>query len=344
MPPNGGHDRPERGRTAGWEWGGLCVTATPRLAYPLDREDEHVKAAREAEARVYDHYGVDADEHLVDVPALRTRLRVVEVGSGPPVVLIPGGLGHGVVWAPLLPELEGHTVYVVDRPGGGLSDGIEYRDRPLQEAAVATMEAVVDGLDLETAPLVGNSMGGLFALRFALARPDRVSALGLLGCPAVYPGTSAPLPMRLLSVPGLARWLMEPLMQPSTVEDAGGLGFLGHPPSTADRLPRAVAEANYHLNNRPDYTRTFSGLISRALRPWGPHPRAGFSPSDLRAVDVPVVLLWGSDDPFGSVEAGRTGAAHLPDATFHEFGFGHLPWLDAPEECGDLLSEWLPPG
>lgn len=309
---------------------------------PLDRDHTHVRAAREAEAAVYDYYGFEPTEHVVNVPALATRARLVEVGTGPPVVLLPGGIGHGVSWAPLLPRLEGLTRYVVDRPGGGLSDGLDYRDRPLGATAVETVRAVLDSLDLEAAPLVANSMGGLFALRFALAHPDRVSALALLGCPALFPGTSAPLPMRLVSVPGLGPRLVERTMQPADEAAARkGLGFLGHPAPTRERLPGAVAQVNYHLSHRPDFSRTWYTLLSRALRPWGAHPRARFSDHDLRDVDDPVTLLWGSDDPFGSVERGRAGAAALPDANFHEVGIGHLPWLDAPERCGELVGQFL---
>jgi pimeloyl-ACP methyl ester carboxylesterase len=54
-----------------------------------------------------------------------------------------------------------------------------------------------------------------------------------------------------------------------------------------------------------------------------------------------VFLLWGRNDPFGSVETGRTGAEHVPDAEFHEVGTGHLPWLDEPKTCGDLLRDFL---
>lgn len=91
---------------------------TEPIAYPLERDDSRVQAAREAEQRADEHYGVTGTDHFVVVPALETRIRVVEVGTGAPVVLIPGSFGYGVMWVPLLPKLEGNTLYVVDRPGG----------------------------------------------------------------------------------------------------------------------------------------------------------------------------------------------------------------------------------
>lgn len=304
----------------------------------LDRDDPRVRAARTAEARAYEHYGRDFEEHFVDVEALGGRVRVVEVGDGPPVVAIPGGTGNGLVWLPLLPELRGYTVYVVDRPGGGLSDGIDHRSNPLAREAATSTAGVFDHFGLDTAPVIGNSMGGLWALRFALAHPGRVSAIALLGCPALFPGTSAPLPMRLLSLPWVGELLVGRLLRTHDADDARETwGFLGHPSETAERLPPAFAEAWYRMDQVPGFERSWVSLLQSALRPWGAAPEAAFTPRDLRAVAAPVTLVWGREDPFGSVEQGREGAEFIPEAEFHEVGTGHLPWLDEPERCGELV-------
>lgn len=317
-------------------------TGGVELAYPLDRDDARVQAAHEAEARAYDHYELDPREHLVDVPDLATRVRVLEVGSGPPVVLVPGGLGFGVNWIPFLPEFDGYTAYVVDRPGAGLSDGIDHRTYELRTIAARSTAAVFDGLGLDEAPLVGNSMGGLWSLRFAIADPDRVSALALLGCPALFPGTSAPLPMRLLSMPVLGGLLLEAVLKPDDVDAAReSLSFTGHPRSTIERQPDVLVEAAFRMSRLPHARRSWLSLLRQALRLRGPDPRAAFSPDDLRAVDAPAVLVWGSDDPFGTVEAGRAGAAHFDRASFHEVGVGHFPWFDEPETVGELVRTTL---
>lgn len=89
----------------------------------LDRDDPRVKVARDAERTAYGHYGLEFTEHYVHVPELDCHIRVTEVGDGPPVVVNPGGVGYGVIWTPLLPELDGYTAFVMDRPGGGFSEG-----------------------------------------------------------------------------------------------------------------------------------------------------------------------------------------------------------------------------
>jgi pimeloyl-ACP methyl ester carboxylesterase len=67
---------------------------------------------------------------------------------------------------------------------------------------------VLDQLQLDQPLFVANSMGSLWSLWLAIDRPSRVRAMTHIGCPAVILETSAPLPMRLLSVRPLGRIIM----------------------------------------------------------------------------------------------------------------------------------------
>lgn len=311
-------------------------------AVTLDPDDPQVRAAQTAEQTAYDHYGLDYTDHYIDLDDLDAQLRVAKTGQGPPLVLMIGGEGKGLTWLPLLPELDDHTLYVVDRPGGGLSDGVDYRSHTLEDLAVRSTTAVFDHFNLDSAPIVANSMGGLWTLRFALAQPDRVSAIGLLGCPALYPGTSAPLPMRIGSISFLSGLIVERLMQANNAADVrDAWEFLGHPKATRERLSEAFAEAWYRMETLPTYVPTWIGILQSALRLRGANPQAAFTTDDLQSISAPVVLLWGSDDPFGSIKTGRAGARSFPTAEFHEVGMGHLPWLDNPARCGELLETFL---
>lgn len=308
----------------------------------LDHEAQRVQRAREAEKMAYSFYGLDRREHYIDLPELASRIRVVEVGDGPPLVLICGGEGKGLPWLPLLPELEGFKLLVMDRPGGGLSDGADYLSIPLATLGTVSTLGLFDYFDLDAAPIVGNSMGGLWTLRFAQEHPGRVSSIGLLGCPALYPGTSAPLPMRIGSISALSGFIVDTVMQPDSPEDVrNGLSFLGQPKRTRDQLPDELIEAAFRIENLPTFKPTWVGILQRALRLRGAHPDAAFTAEDLRSIEAPVSLLWGTEDPFGSIGKGRTGAVEFSDAEVHEVGIGHLPWFDEPEECGNILNEFL---
>ncbi len=300
------------------------------------------QAARTAEQAAYAHVGLEYEEHVVPLESPRSRMRVIEVGEGPPLVLIPGGEGMSVIWLPLLPELEGFTLYLMDRPGGGLSQPVDYESIPVRDLAANSTAALFDHFDLESAPVVGNSMGGLWSLRFALAHPQRVSQLAFLGCPAVYPGTSAPLLMRIGSVGVLSGLIAGQVLLPEGTDDVRtAWDFLGHPAETVRQLPDELAEAWYRMGTLPHHRETWIGILRSVLRLRGANPTAAFTTADLENIHSPVLLIWGREDPFGSVEKGRSGARHFPDARFEEVGIGHLPWLDEPETCGRLVREFL---
>lgn len=194
-------------------------------------DDPRLDAARSAERRVYDYYDIEFTEQYVDVAELNLRMRVVVVGTGSPIVLITGGTGVGLEWVPLLPELRGHTLYIMDRPGAGFSDGIDHRSISLQTQVISATNALFDHFELDTAPIIGNSIGGLWAIRFALTYPERVTAIVLLGCPAFYPGTSAPLPLRLGSVPLVGGFLFEHSSNPMIQRARGRTGSFSDNPT-----------------------------------------------------------------------------------------------------------------
>lgn len=308
----------------------------------LDGTDPRVEAARLAEERVYEYFGCEYTEHFVDVDDLGLRMRVVRIGAGQPIVLITGGSGVGLDWAPLLPELSGHTLYIMDRPGGGLSDGLDHRSVPFNHQAVTATKALFDHFEINSAPIVGNSIGGNWAIRFALEHPERVSSLALLGCPAFYEGTSAPLPLRLGSLPIIGGFLFERFIQPNDPTDSrGNWEFLGQSAETIEGLPEAFAEGWYRMQNLPHAKLAWVSLLQTVVRVRGARPSVALSSDDLRNLSVSVLLIWGSDDPFGAVERGRKGTKWLHDVEFHEVGTGHLPWLDAPERCGELILEFV---
>lgn len=127
-------------------------------------------------------------------------------GEGTPSrILIHGGLADGSVWAPIAGLLDGRIV-VADRPGHGLSFRVDYRNvDDFRGAAAEWMRDVTDGLGEERVDLVGNSMGGFFAIAFAAAYPERVRRMTLIGYPAGL-SKEVPLWFRLWGTPSSVRW------------------------------------------------------------------------------------------------------------------------------------------
>ena len=116
---------------------------------------------------------------------------------------------HGVslaaaIWAPWLAHFAGYRALLVELPGHGLSGPVAYRRGAVRDHTLRLMDDLFDALGLATAPVVGHSLGGMFALWYAAARPGRIASLVAIGDPAVaLPGATVRMPLSLLTVPAL---------------------------------------------------------------------------------------------------------------------------------------------
>jgi len=108
--------------------------------------------------------------------------RLLQEGCGePPLLLLHGFTGSADAWRDLIPLLGKRTrALAIDLPGHGPSGGEGFfPDRITLAACVAGVRQRLDELDIQDCVLLGYSMGGRVALRFALDHPARVSGLVL---------------------------------------------------------------------------------------------------------------------------------------------------------------------
>jgi pimeloyl-ACP methyl ester carboxylesterase len=300
-------------------------------------EDPRVEAFRRAERAYLEALGVDASERTVRMERLGITGRYLEVGEGPPVVMMHGGGGLGAGWAPLVPYLPGFRLILPDRPGFGLTELVDYRDVDLREHAVAFLEDLFQAAELQNASIVANSMGALWSLWFTQRHPDRVGRLSLLGTPALILETSAPGGMRLLGIPGLNRMMMA-LEPPSEKQVRTLWKRMGHDPAVC--TPEMI-ELITCLERLPNYTDAWLSLLENVLPFSRVNRSVSFTEADLQRVPNPVLYIWGEKDPFGSLVAARRADAATPDSRLEVVGVGHLPWLDEPERCGALTAEFF---
>jgi pimeloyl-ACP methyl ester carboxylesterase len=293
------------------------------------------------EARLYDEYGLErrVSWHEVRVPE-RLRIRVVETGSGRPVVFVHGGGGFGATFVPLVARLGSLRAIVVDRPGFGLSEGTGLARIDLRRHAVGFLEAVLDAVGVPTATLVGTSMGGLWTAWLTLDRAERVERLGLLACPALALGTSGQPPLRLIGKPAIGRRMLHigPRGRAGAVRT---LRVLGEPQATIDRLPPAFLDLMGVSFDAPTFDDSWIGLLSNALTLRGANPAWALGEREVGAINRPVLLAWGSNDPFGSLDVARRFAALTSGRLLELDGAGHLPWLDAPECVAAGLAAFI---
>ena len=163
--------------------------------------------------------------------------------------------------------------------------------------------------------LVGTSYGGTLAMALALAAPDRVTSLWLMGCTAAAPASGGP---------DLAGGLDA---TPERVIDMLA-GKVVHP--TATREAAIFKEMAHRV-----------GGVAGAAQARALAGRVDMTPQ-LHTLAMPTMVLWGKDDALVPWSAGRALADELPHAHFHTLDeCGHLPTLEKPQECADLFGEFL---
>jgi pimeloyl-ACP methyl ester carboxylesterase len=307
----------------------------------IDLKDPRSKNALEAEQRLFEDYDLNLKSHFVEMDEPNLRLRVLEVGEGPPVLMVPGGAGDAFIFAPLMAQLTGWRMIAINRPGSGLSDGVDHRQVDMRRLAVNTLRSVADAFDLDRIPIICNSMGGLWSFYYTLAYPDRVSSMVQMGCPALILNTSAPFFMRLIGAPGINRFIA-PQMQPKSIDTTlDGLRFQGSSQEDIDRMPRATADAAYHMYQLPTYLDTWKSLIAAVASIRGANPKYQLRADELELIEQPLQFIWGENDVFGDLDVARQATRIIPNAQLHEMKVGHLPFLDQPESCGAVICEFL---
>jgi pimeloyl-ACP methyl ester carboxylesterase len=271
------------------------------------------------------------------------QAHVLEAGDGEPAVVLHGTGNSAGFLLPLLKELHGVHAIAPDRPGAGLSDPIDLpRDR-FRQVAVAWLDRLLDALNLDTTTLVGHSAGGLWALWYALAHPDRVKRLVLLAPPAL-PGTRCPLPIRLISTPVVGE-LVSRMAPPSPKSVLRLARFVGEG-TTITGQPHMV-DLLVALGRDPATDRAakaeFRTLVSplAMLSPSGFRRRAVLGPEELRHVAAPTLVIWGERDPVGSVPVARSVTELIPHARLQVLPTGHGPWLGQPTRTAAAIMEFL---
>ena len=152
---------------------------------------------RAAEQRLWEQYDLTPTEHC------NTRVGVIEVGQGQPVLFVHGSPNAAPKWAPLAAQLPDFRCLLLDRPGCGLSELIDYAGVDLRVFGADLLSLTLTGLNVPTAAVVASSLGGALAFYFTRVHPARVVRLVQGGCPAFVHGFRVPLYTLVWSVLGL---------------------------------------------------------------------------------------------------------------------------------------------
>ena len=249
------------------------------------------------------------------------KIKYLDAGSGPVVVLLHGLGGNSTNWAFTTPALtQKFRVIVPDQVGFGQSD------KPLINYRVGTyvdfLDKLLGQLKVERATLVGNSMGGWVAAAYAVKYPAKVEKLVLVDSAGFAP----PKDFDLATLSGL---------NPSTREEMKRLaGMVFYNP-----LLKSDAAVDVLLAQRMSAGDGYT--IQRLVE--SIYHNEDMLDGKLAGLKQPVLIVWGRED--GLTPLAREGEKfrrELPGAQWVVFdGCGHVPQFEKAAEFNAALLKFL---
>lgn len=256
-------------------------------------------------------------------------------GSGPPVIFLHGAGADHRVWAEVTePLTEDYEVIVLDMRLHGKSGG-EPGEPVTIDTYVDDLHGFIGTLDLATPAIVGLSMGGMVAQRYAAEYPDEVRALSTLGAMTtetlsreewLLEKVAFPVVDRVRNTAGeeYARKLMDAIMnlRPDDVE-----------PSDMDERDRIESA---HNDDYPEQSEAQEAAVRDSLSGYGDRS------TDYTAITTPFLYLYGEREmstlqdhaEFVTETVPNGRALEVPNASHHSH-------VDNPEFVVETLREFL---
>jgi pimeloyl-ACP methyl ester carboxylesterase len=290
----------------------------------------------DAERGLFAAVGADAEEFFLQLPQTGLRVRVLSHGRGPAVVLLHGVSESAAIWAPLFTKLGHFRLLAVDLPGHGLSGPIAFRRGQVREHTRRLVEDILDALGLDQVPVIGHSLGGMFALWHVAAGSGRICEVVAIGEPGpALPGVRVRMPLSLLTVRGLGVAVLR-APSPHRVYRALLAGGLGRAEAAA--APDPLIEVLRLSARRPQNARTVASLMHAIDRFRRPRPESVLTSAELAAITAPTIFILGSGDPYLPIGSARSSISQIDGARLYEVPGGHAPWLVDPEHTAGLIA------
>lgn len=243
--------------------------------------------------------------------------------EGPVIVLVHGFSASLHTWEPWVRDLsEDYRLISLDLPGHGLTRGFEL-DQMNVNSFGETVTALTDALGVERFILVGSSMGGHTAWTYAVDHPEHVEALVLIGAAGWPPSEEdlkdTPWMFKALDYAAF-RAVVRDLDNSAMIRSGLEASFVDQTAVTEDMVQRYVA-----LNRAPGHRDAILRIISER------DSRRLASPEQLSTLDMPVLIMHGTQDALVPYAHGEAFAAAIPGAQL-------IPY----EDVGHIIQEEIP--
>jgi pimeloyl-ACP methyl ester carboxylesterase len=261
----------------------------------------------------------------------RAHYRIRGAANAPVILLLHGSNASLFTWEPWSNTLSDHfRVVSVDLPAHGLTGPTANHDYTAA-GMVAFVKAFADKLNLKSFALAGNSMGGGVAARFAETYPGRVDHLILVdaaGMPSKE-GDQIPLAFRLLRM-GWAQVI---------------LAHIDPKPLAREGLDKAIVQKKVLTEQMVDLYSDMARLEGARQATFErfnqPFDRT-FIKDHIKALTMPVLILWGEDDHLIPAATAATWHDAIPGSKVVIYaGTGHIPMEEIPNQSARDVREFL---
>jgi 4,5:9,10-diseco-3-hydroxy-5,9,17-trioxoandrosta-1(10),2-diene-4-oate hydrolase len=285
--------------------------------------------------------------HLVEIAGLPVHYH--EAGSAPAeagngrgdagtVVLLHGGGPGASSWSNFgknMQVLAKHfRVVMMDLPGYGKSAA-----RPVTghffTVAADTLAGLLDEVGIGKVHLIGNSLGGGTAFRFALRHPERAGRLVLMGPGGLTLNVLAPDPtegvkrlMEFAAPPGPTRAKMEAFLRTMVFDQR--------------LVTEELVDERFAVASRPE---ALAGMIAMGASFFGEHAEEGMLWREAHRLRHEVLLIWGREDRVNPLDGALVPMKLIKRAQLHVFGgCGHWAQLERFDEFNELSLRFLAGG
>jgi pimeloyl-ACP methyl ester carboxylesterase len=270
--------------------------------------------------------GEPKDASFIEVEG--ARVRYVDKGEGPPVVLVHGFASSLETWDAVIPTLvQKHRVIALDLKGFGWTDRPEGDYSPWAQAKI--VRAVMERRGIERAAIVAHSWGSSVVLALALGAPERVTRIALYD--AWVFEDQIPTFFRLARREAVGDFLFG-VYYKERPDERLALAF--YDPTI---LNEKLAEDVEKSLERP-------GTVAAALAATRGQQFAEVE-KRYRTIDKPVLLLWGREDVVTTLDFGERLSKELPRARLVVYPkCGHFPMIEAAAASTTELAKFLDEG
>jgi 2-hydroxy-6-oxonona-2,4-dienedioate hydrolase len=261
-------------------------------------------------------------------------------GDGPPVLIVHGaggGFDQGMGFAEPL-AAKGFRMVAMSRFG--------YLRTPLPTDASAQAQAdahacLMDALKIERAAVIGVSAGSPSSMQFALRHPERCAALVLV-VPAAYVPRAANAPS--LSTPAATAFLFDTALRSDFVywsatrvgRNSLVRGLLATPPEVVEQAePREQARVVEIVDRIMPISPRRLGLVNDG------RVVSSLQRYELERIAAPTLLISMADDLFGTYDAARYSAQHIPGARFVGYEKGGHVWVGHQDDVMSQIASFL---